>query len=136
MVERLLFVLLLSLLALLFFTLVKQRQMRQASGALGSGALASVSAAASGQPALLYFRSDRCAACAGQTAFVQQVAERWHGRITIETIDTEQELTKAQQYGVFTLPTTLIIDSAGMVRHLNYGLADSRKLAQQLESIL
>jgi thioredoxin-like negative regulator of GroEL len=131
MIERLLLVLLISALGFLFFALIKRRHMRQISDSLGSGPLA-----APGQPALLYFRSDSCASCASQSRFVQQVEEKWHGRITIQTIDTEQEMEQAQQYNVFTLPTTLIVDSAGTVRHINYGLADTQKLAQQVESIL
>ena len=45
------------------------------------------------------------------------------------------EQAKAERYGVFTLPTTLIVDPKGTVRHANYGLADSRKLANQLRAL-
>jgi len=36
---------------------------------------------------------------------------------------------------VFTLPTTLIVDPHGTVRHANYGLVDARKLAGQLRKV-
>jgi hypothetical protein len=51
-------------------------------------------------------------------------------------VDTELEPEKAATYGVFTLPTTLVIDQQGDVKFINYGLTNSFRLAQQLESVV
>ena len=50
-------------------------------------------------------------------------------------MDADVDQAKAERYGVFTLPTTLIVDPMGTVRHVNYGLADTRKLASQLRTL-
>lgn len=89
-----------------------------------------------GRPAVLYFRSDHCAPCVAQKRFLEQVQAAYGERLAIESIDADVQLDQAQRYGIFTLPTTLIVDAGGVVRHANYGLADDRKLAMQLEAVL
>lgn len=87
--------------------------------------------AAAGQPTLLYFRGDGCPACPAQARYLAQLA----GRVAIRTIDAEAEPETAVRYGVFTLPTTILVDAAGAVRDVNYGLTNTQKLARQLEAI-
>jgi len=84
------------------------------------------------KPLLLYFRSDQCAPCVTQAHYLDQVARQWNGDLTIQKIDTDTEPDKARQYGVFTLPTTILIDPMGQVRQVNYGLTNVQKLSQQL----
>jgi len=43
-------------------------------------------------------------------------------RIVVEKVDADVEQAEAERYGVFTLPTTLIVDPQGTVRHINYGI--------------
>jgi thioredoxin-like negative regulator of GroEL len=88
-----------------------------------------------GRPTLLYFRSDSCSPCVAQGHFVQQLQTQFAERMVVEKIDADVDQEKAARFGIFTLPTTLIIDEAGVVRHVNYGLADARKLTQQLLSL-
>jgi thioredoxin-like negative regulator of GroEL len=59
----------------------------------------------------------------------------WSGRLTIESIDAAQEPDKAAQFRIFTLPTTILVDKAGVVREINYGLTHTQKLKKQLEGI-
>ena len=88
------------------------------------------------RPAVLYFHSDRCAPCATQSRFLDQLQGQFGDRLAVEKIDADAELEKTHHYGVVTLPTTLVVDRDGVVRHANYGLADARKLARQLESVM
>lgn len=88
------------------------------------------------EPTLLYFRGDSCAACPTQGRFVDQVAQQWGHRLQIKTIDAEKEPDIAAAYGIFSLPTTVVVDPHGDVKHINYGLTYPQKLAQQLEKIL
>lgn len=88
-----------------------------------------------GQPALLYFRGESCAVCPTQSRVVDQLAEQWHDRLRIERIDAEREPERTAQYRVFSLPTTILVDGHGQVRHVNYGLADAHKLARQITSL-
>lgn len=89
-----------------------------------------------GRPRLLYFRSDYCAPCLTQARFLEELPNRLRQRVTIEKIDVEREDETASRYGVFTLPTTLLLDDEGRIRHVNYGLADAGKLARQVEGLL
>lgn len=87
------------------------------------------------QPTLLYFRGDSCAVCPTQGRVVDQLAGIWGENLRIETIDAEREPDKAARYRVLSLPTTILIDADGEVRHINFGLAGSHKLNRQIESI-
>lgn len=89
-----------------------------------------------GQPSLLYFWSDDCAPCVTQAHFLRQLPEQVMQQVRIEKIDAEKERETAARYGVFTLPTTMLVDRQGSVRHVNYGLTDARKLTGQLESVI
>lgn len=84
------------------------------------------------KPLLLYFRSDHCAPCVTQAHYLEQLEKKWNGNLTIQKIDTPTEPDKAHQYGVFTLPTTILVDSLGQVRQVNYGLTNSQKLSMQV----
>jgi len=123
--ERLVIALMLALLGIGIFALFRLSHMRRASRAT----------TALGKPAILYFRTDTCAPCVTQGRFLQQLQAEFGDRIAIEKVDADAEFEKAERYGVFTVPTTLIVDPAGVVRHANYGLADPRKLAHQLRTV-
>jgi thiol-disulfide isomerase/thioredoxin len=96
---------------------------------------ASALAAASGKPVILYFRSDSCAPCTVQWRFLEQIQTEFGDTVTIEKIDADVEQAKSARYGVFTVPTTLIVDPDGSVRHANYGLTHPRKLTVQLRDV-
>ena len=90
----------------------------------------------SGRPAVLYFRSDHCAPCVTQGRFLEQVQAQFGDGLAIEKIDADLEPEKTERFGVFTLPTTLLMDARGVVRYANYGLADARKLSAQVQGLL
>ena len=87
------------------------------------------------KPLLLYFRSENCAPCMTQARYLDQLAQTWSENLTIEKIDADVEPEKARHYGVFTLPTTILVDSFGNVRQVNYGLTNAQKLSQQLNAM-
>jgi thiol-disulfide isomerase/thioredoxin len=87
------------------------------------------------RPTLLYFGSDSCGPCVAQARYLEEVQVDFAKRVKIEKIDAIAEREKAAKYGIFKVPATLIIDRQGRVRHINYGLADARKLAHQLHSV-
>ena len=51
-------------------------------------------------------------------------------------VDAERDPDTAAHYRVFTLPTTVLLDSRGQVRHVNYGLTDAHKLGRQLAQLV
>ena len=126
MIERVALLLTLSLAAVAVYYLLRATHVRRMPPAASLVA----------QPALLYFRADSCAVCPTQGRIVDQVTLHWDDHLRVETIDAEREPETAARYRVFTLPTTILRDSDGRVRHINYGLADERKLARQLSELV
>lgn len=131
MVERLIIALALMVALLAIYQVVQSRHKARASAQV-----ALVSDEVSRQPSLLYFWSEHCAPCVTQAQFLQQLPQQMMRHIHFERIDAEKEHETAARYGVFTLPTTMLVDRRGSVKHVNYGLIDARKLTSQLESIL
>lgn len=128
--ERVAILILLTLVSTAVYLVIKQGHMRQMSRLT---AVANIVAA--NAPTLLYFGSPSCAACPIQWRYLEQLQGMWNGRFTIESIDAEQEPDKAAQYSIFTLPTTVLVDTSGVVREINYGLTQPQKLKKQLEVI-
>jgi thiol-disulfide isomerase/thioredoxin len=129
MLERLLISAALVLLGTGGFFVFRLDHLRRAGRATAAAALPA------GKPALLYFRSDACAPCVAQARFVQQLQTQFGDAIVVEKVDADKDQAVAVRYGVFTLPTTLIVDRSGQVRHANYGLTDARRLASQLNGL-
>ena len=120
MLERIALVLVLAAAGVAAYALLRQLHMRRMQPA-----------PAAGRPMLLYFRSDTCAVCPAQGRYVDEVAAQW-GDVTIERVDAVRDPDTAARYRVFTLPTTVLLDGRGQVRHVNYGLTDTDKLGRQL----
>ncbi len=128
--ERLLIILILGLVGTGAYTAVKQLHVRRLNRQI-------TPPSGGGRPTLLYFRSETCAACPTQARYLAQVMgdEAGNGRVTLHTINVDHEPDRAKEYGVMTLPTTMLLDSAGQVREINYGLTPPHKLQQQLNTI-
>lgn len=125
--ERLLIIAILSLVGTGAFVVFKQGHLRRVN--------VNARAFAGGQPTLLYFRSDTCAACPTQSRYVENLVQGGNGRFTLQSIDVDSQPDKAKEYGVMTLPTTMIIDANGQVKEINYGLTPSHKLQKQLSLV-
>jgi thiol-disulfide isomerase/thioredoxin len=123
MAERLALVFVLAAAGVAAYALLRQLHMRRM-----------MPATAAGRPTLLYFRSDSCAVCPTQGRYVDQLTAQW-ADLTIERIDAERDPDTAARYRVFSLPTTVLIDGRGQVRHVNYGLTDAHKLGRQLAQL-
>ena len=135
MTDRILIALLVMAVGVAAYLLLQSWQRRKASLALTSAGDAAPDAEA-GRPTLLYFRSDTCAPCVAQSRFIDQLAAQLGESVAVRKIDADLDSDLASKLGVFTVPTTLIVDAAGQVRHANYGLADAGKLAAQLRGSL
>ena len=126
MLERVLITILISAVALLVYWLFNRYQKRRA-------AAVSQHMARPGRPRLLYFRSENCSSCLAQSHYLTRL-EAEHQAL-IRPIDVETEAYLADQYNILTLPTTILIDGYGAVRHFNPGLTSPVKLAQQLADL-
>ena len=126
MIERLLITTLLIFIGTSAYAAFKRRHVR---------VLGDLEAAASQTPTILYFASESCAACPSQARYLDQLVSLWQDKLEVQKIDAEVEPETAVKYGVFTLPTTILIDQQGDVREINYGLTHTQKLTQQVASL-
>ena len=126
MIERVLITTLLILFGTTAYATFKRRHVR---------VFGDLETAVTATPTILYFASESCAACPSQARYLDQLVSLWQDRLVIQKIDTEVEPETAAKYGVFTLPTTILIDQQGDVREINYGLTHTHKLTQQVASL-
>jgi thiol-disulfide isomerase/thioredoxin len=124
-IERLFVTVLLIAVGTMAYRLLAQRFMRRASTAT----------AARGRALILYFRSDACPPCVAQWRFLEQVQREFGDALAIEKIDIERDHEQATMYGIFTLPTTLVVGPDGAVRFTNFGLTPARKLSAQVAQL-
>lgn len=88
----------------------------------------------SGQPAIIYFTTPDCIPCQTRQrpALEQLVQQLGPEQIQVIEIDASQEPELAQEWGVMTAPTTFVLNSEGQSQAVNYGVAETHKLIQQL----
>ncbi len=81
---------------------------------------------------LLIFTSPTCAPCKlQQIPIVDQLLIDWHDRIDLRFIDVTEHPEIASQYGVWSLPTTIVLKADRSVVAINQGVTSAQKLRQQ-----
>lgn len=119
MLERVILSVLLLLGLVAFLTWLKGWQLRRANRTQGQPL--------AGQ-AVVYFWSAQCARCRHVQA---PILQRLKG-VTLISHSVSESPDLAREWGVTTVPTTFVIDSNGMARHVNNGLASEALLRRQL----
>ena len=126
--ERILIAAAIAGLGLLAYQLFLRAQRRRALRA-------SLDRAATGRAALLVFTSPTCAPCKlQQLPIIDRILVDWRDRIDVEIVDITAEPDVAAQYGVWSLPTTIVLDARREVVAINQGVAHEHKLRAQLAS--
>ena len=81
---------------------------------------------------LLIFTSPTCAPCKlQQLPIVERLMIDWRDRIEVRMIDVMEQPEVAQQYGVWSLPTTIVLKADRSVAAINQGVASDKKLREQ-----
>ena len=80
------------------------------------------------EPYILYFTGDSCTVCRTH----QEPALARLGDVRIDKVDAVNERVLADQFHVYTLPTTVVMGADGNALHVNYGYAPAPKLERQL----
>lgn len=145
MLERLLIVILLAVVGYAIYRRLESTQVRKARHAtqelaqveLSEPALSAVDPLAGkladGIPALVYFTTPTCAPCKlQQTPTLQSMAQRWGDRLKIIRIDATEYPDVASQWGVFSVPTTFVLDDHGEARYVHNGVVSADVLTREL----
>jgi thioredoxin 1 len=85
-----------------------------------------------GRSALLVFTSPTCAPCKlQQLPIVERLMVDWRDKIDVDVVDVSERPEMAAQYGVWSVPTTIVLDRQHNVIAINQGVAGERKLREQ-----
>ena len=129
MLERIVIAVALVGLGVLAYRLLLSTQRWQAAHASGRDRI-------SGRPALLVFTSPTCAPCKlQQIPIVDRLMASLSDRIDLRLIDVTEQPDVAAQFGVWSLPTTIVLDDGGRVEAINQGVASEKKLREQVERV-
>ena len=86
-----------------------------------------------GRSALLVFTSPACAPCKlQQLPIVDRVLIDWRDTIDFDLVDVAERPEVAAQYGVWSVPTTIVLDARRQVIAINQGVVHEKKLREQL----
>ncbi|HSD82828.1 MAG TPA: thioredoxin domain-containing protein [Anaerolineae bacterium] len=89
--------------------------------------------AATGRSVLLAFTSPTCAPCKlQQLPIIDRVLVDWRDKIEVDVIDVTEKPEVAAQYGVWSLPTTIVLNAQHQVVAINQGVTHEKKLREQL----
>ncbi len=89
--------------------------------------------AATGRAAVLAFTSPMCAPCKlQQLPIIDRILLDWHDKIEVEIVDVTAKPEMAAQYGVWSLPTTIVLDAQRKVIAINQGVAHEYRLREQI----
>ena len=88
-----------------------------------------------GRPRLLYFFTSTCAVCPAQRAALADAVAAVSPPPLVEPIAALAQRDLAAEFGVVTVPTIIMLDSAGQVRAINRGLTPADRLRRQLTTL-
>lgn len=86
-----------------------------------------------GTPVIVYFTAPFCAPCRTiQKPAIERLQQELGAALQVVQVDASQDEEAASRWGVFSLPTTVILDQHHQVRHVNRGVTTPEKLRLQL----
>ncbi len=86
-----------------------------------------------GRPAVIAFSTPSCAECrTRQAPALSRLAAALGDQVTVCSLSALEHPDLVQRIGILTVPATVVLDAAGMVRHLNLGYASDVRLREQL----
>lgn len=89
-----------------------------------------------GRPAILYFTTPECVPCKTlQRPALRRVREQAGEALQIIEINAYEHPQLADQWGVFSIPTTFILDVKGYPRFVNRGVAHAEQLLAQIAQV-
>ena len=100
-------------------------------------AVASKREASTDRSTLLVFTSPTCAPCKlQQLPIVERLMADWRDKVDVDVVDVSERPEVASLYGVWAVPTTIVLDAQRNVIAINQGVAGERKLREQFEKTL
>jgi len=132
MLERLLVVMMLALAAVAIYQLYTRSQLKRVTKYSAQDTI--VAGLRTGIPAIVYFTTPECIPCkTQQQPALQRLQAQMGDQLQIVQIDATQQPEIADRWGIFSVPTTFILDKQGRAGAVNHGVAHESKLKRQLQ---
>jgi thiol-disulfide isomerase/thioredoxin len=134
MVERIALATTLIVLGVALWTVFNRLSVRRAARLAPADPL--LAALPDGVPAILYFTTPFCEPCRTlqKPALVELQTELGSG-VQVIQVDASEQPDVADRWGVFSAPTTFVLDSHHTPRQVNRGVASAETLKRQLQAI-
>ena len=84
-------------------------------------------------PGIVYFYGPRCGSCRQQAAILDSLSN--DDGVAVVRVDAASETALADALAVMTIPATVVVDSARVVRAVNLGLRSRDELTAQLRDL-
>lgn len=86
-----------------------------------------------GIPTIVYFTTPFCEPCrTQQQPALARLAVELGGKLQVVKVDATEQPEAADRWGVFSAPTTFVLDADLTPRHVNRGVANADVLKRQL----
>jgi thioredoxin 1 len=113
------------------YWIVQRTRMHRASGRVHG-----IDGIRKGIPVILYFTTPSCAICkTTQRPAILEAKELMGDSLQVIEIDAALHSALADEWGVMSVPTTVLIDAKGRPRQVNNGLASKEKLIRQVNEM-
>ncbi len=131
MIERLLLVLVFAALGFLTYRLVTRRQVQQATASASTDPL--LHDVPLGTPAIVYFTTPTCAPCRlQQTPTLGRLQQEMGEGLRVIRVDAVENPEAAERWGVFSVPTTFVLNRSGQPHKVYNGVVDGETLKRDL----
>lgn len=131
MIERALILALVAAASVLALRALRRWHARRAARAAGHDPL--LDGLRPGVPAIVYFTSPTCAPCrTQQRPAIERLLDELNDGVQVIEVNALNQPEAAKRWGVLSIPTTFVLDGRGALRQINYGVAGTEKLKEQL----
>jgi thiol-disulfide isomerase/thioredoxin len=132
MLERAIFAVLLIVVSIGLWIIINRRTLRKVAQTAPVDPL--LSDLETGKPVIVYFTTPFCVPCkTQQRPALMQLQQDYDVRV-IE-VDATQDTAAADRWGVFSAPTTFVLNPQLQPRHINRGVAGVDVLRRQIETV-
>lgn len=85
------------------------------------------------RPLVLSFSTPDCVPCRTvQKPALEELVRRSSNSVEVRDLDATLSPNLARRFGIFTVPSTVVVDKDGQILAINHGIAGLEKLAGQL----